>query len=49
VLFVSGRTKVKNPMDENYWDMLKFALCPVIKVNSITFLIFIADIVMFII
>lgn len=48
VLFVSGRKHVKNPQDEHYWDMLSFTLCPTFKVLSLTFLITLADIALFI-
>lgn len=48
VLFVSGRRSLKNPRDENYWDMLVFGLCPNFKFWSLTFLIILADIAVFI-
>jgi rhomboid protease GluP len=48
ILFISGRNQVKNPQEENYWDMLKFALCPTFKFLSLTFLISLADIALFI-
>lgn len=48
VLFASGRKQVKDPAQESYWDMLTYALCPTFKFLSLTFLICIADIVVFI-
>lgn len=48
ILFVSGRKQVKNPQEENYWDMLTYALCPTFKFLSLTFLISLADIALFI-
>lgn len=42
VLFLSGNTRIKNPRDENYWDMLRITCCPVIKLFSITTLILLA-------
>lgn len=48
VLFISGRKQVKNPQDENYWDMLTYALCPTFQFLSLTFLISLADIALFI-
>ena len=49
VLFVSGQTALKDPRQENYWNMLAFGLCPNFKFISITFLIILVDIIMFII
>lgn len=48
VLFISGNTKIKNPRDENYFDMLRITCCPVIKLFSITLLILIAVLGMYI-
>ena len=48
VLFISGMRTVKNPREENYWDMLTYSLCPTFSFLSLTFLILIADIVVFI-
>jgi hypothetical protein len=48
VLFISGNTKIKNPKDENYWDMLKVTCCPVITLFSVTVLILIAVLAMYI-
>lgn len=48
VLFISGRTAAKNPLDETYWDMLKFSMCPVFVLLSITTLILVADLAIFI-
>lgn len=49
VIFVSGRRAIKQPQDENYWDMLAFALCPQFSFLSITFLVIVIDLVMFIV
>ena len=48
MLFICGNTRIKNPRDENYFDMLKVACCPVIKLFSITTLILIAVLAMYI-
>ena len=39
----------KQPKDENYWDMLKFNLCPRFSVYSITFLLTNINMIMFLI
>lgn len=49
VLFVSGRMALKDPHDENYWDMLRFGLCPSFSFLSITFLVILVNLIMFII
>jgi hypothetical protein len=38
---------VKNPREENYWDMLSYSLCPTFSFLSLTFLIVLADIIVF--
>ena len=48
ILFVSGMKSLKNPREENYWDMLAYSLCPTFKFLSLTFLIVVADIAVFI-
>jgi|JI6StandDraft_1071083.scaffolds.fasta_scaffold1219016_1 hypothetical protein len=48
VLFVSGRRSLKNPREETYWDMLVFGLCPQFSFCSLTFLLVIADLGVFI-
>ena len=48
MLFASGRKQVKDPAQESYWDMLTYALCPTFKFLSLTFLICLADIAVFI-
>lgn len=48
VLFISGMRTVKNPREENYWDMLTYSLCPTFSFLYLTFLILLADIVVFI-
>ena len=49
VLFVSGRIALKDPRQENYWNMLVFGLCPTFTFISITFLIILVDLVMFVV
>lgn len=48
ILFVSGMKYLKNPRDENYWDMMAYSLCPTFTFLSLTFLIVAADIAVFI-
>lgn len=48
MLFVSGRRSLKDPREENYWDMLVFGLCPNFSFLSVTFLLVVADIAVFI-
>ena len=48
MLFLSGNQKIKNPRDEHYCDMLKITWCPTVKLLSITLLILIAQLAMFI-
>ena len=49
VLFISGSRALKNPRDENYYNMLVFGLCPTFSFLSVTFLVIVADIAMFIV
>jgi membrane associated rhomboid family serine protease len=48
VLLVSGGRKVKNPREENYWDMLVSTFCPTFSFLSVTIFLILADIAMFI-
>ena len=48
MLFISGNTRIKNPRDENYWDMVRITCCPVIRLFSVTLLILLAVIGMYI-
>ena len=49
VLFISGSRQLKAPRDENYYNMLVYGLCPNFSFISVTFLVILADLVMFII
>lgn len=39
---------MKNPRDENYWDMLVSTFCPTFNCLSVTIFLIIVDIAMFI-
>lgn len=43
----AGDANLKDPRDENYWDLLKAAMCPVMKIPSFTFIIIVIDITLF--
>ena len=49
VLFISGNRRMKNPKDENYFDMLKDLCCPNFKCLSFTTVVLIATLVMYIV
>ena len=48
VLLVSGHNQVKNPREENYWDMLMSSFCPSWHFISMAMLIILAQIAMFV-
>jgi rhomboid protease GluP len=48
VLLVSGGRRVKNPRDENYWDMLVNTFCPTFACLSITIFVILADFALFV-
>ena len=48
VLMISGGKRLKNPKDENYWDMLMFTFCPSWEWISLTMLLIVAITAMFV-
>lgn len=49
VLFISGNRRMKNPKEENYFDMLKDLCCPTFKCLSFTTLVLIVTLAMYIV
>ena len=49
VLFISGNRRIKNPKDENYFDMLKDLCCPTFKCFSFTTIVLVVTLVMYIV
>jgi rhomboid protease GluP len=49
VLFISGNRRMKNPKDENYFDMLKDLCCPAFKCFSFTTIVLIVTLVMYVV
>ena len=49
VLLISGNNnRIKDPKSEHYWDMLRSTCCPVISCVSITTVILIAQVTLYI-
>jgi hypothetical protein len=49
VLFVSGNRRIKNPKEENYFDMLKDLCCPTFHCISFTSVVLVVTLVMYIV
>lgn len=48
MLLISGRSQVKNPREEHFWDMLKLVFCPTFNFCSLTLFLVLANVGMFI-
>jgi hypothetical protein len=47
MIIAAGSPAIKNPRTENYWDFLMAAMCPTIRILSLTVVLCIIDIALF--
>jgi Na+/alanine symporter len=48
VLLISGSRQVKNPREEDYWDMLVSTFCPTFACCSVTIFVILVDLALFV-